>query len=262
MVSRLRYKADTEQCHFYVKFLLVASLAESLLNFRGPLIAALQTRGLEVHVVAPHLVDGHPVRLELEGNNVKVHTLKIARTGMNPLYDMVTLWSLYRLMVRVEPQFVLGYTIKPVVYGLLAARFSSVPKRYALITGLGFAFQGDGSRGRVQSVVQFFYRLALSGAHKVFFQNVDDELLFRQRRILTGRVASCVVNGSGVDTEKFAATPFFEGPLQFLLIARLLGDKGVREYVLSARRIRRQYPQVRFVLVGWIDENPDAIGQS
>lgn len=245
-----------------MKFLLIASLAESLLNFRGPLIAALQARGLQVHVAAPDLPAGQITRLQLEALGLTVHNTPIRRTGTNPYSDLRTFFALWALMRRVRPQFVMGYTIKPVIYGSLAAWLAGVPRRFALITGLGYAFQGEGQRGRLQALVQRLYALALARVHKVLFQNPDDEALFRQRGILADGTPSFVVNGSGVDVASFAVAPLPPGQPRFLLIARLLGDKGVREYVQAARRICAAHPGVQCALVGWIDSNPDAVTQA
>jgi glycosyltransferase involved in cell wall biosynthesis len=244
-----------------MKFLMIASFAHSLTIFRGPLIAALQARGLQVHVAAPDLPAANPVRELLEAQGVVVHDVSMYRTGMNPLADLRTLFTLHRLMRRIRPQFVMGYTVKPVIYGSLAAWLARVPHHFALITGLGYAFQQDSGRGNLQRLVQRLYALALGRADKVFFQNPDDEALFRGRAILATRVPSCVVNGSGVDLTSFQLTPLPRGGPRFLLIARLLGDKGVREYAQAARRIRSKYGDTRFALVGWIDPGPDSIGQ-
>lgn len=243
-----------------MKFLLIAGLAESLLNFRGPLIEALQARGLEVHVAAPELSANQAMRQVLEAKGLTVHSIPLARTGTKPLADMRSFWALWRLMRRVQPNYVLGYTVKPVVYGMLAARLAGVPRRFALITGLGYAFQGE--RGRLQALVRGLYRLALARVNKVFFQNPDDEALFRRIGILGKGTPSCIVNGSGVNLEHFPLVPLPDGPPRFLLIARLLGDKGVREYAKAAEQVRAQHPEVHFALVGWIDSNPDAIAQN
>lgn len=242
-----------------MRFLLIASLAQSLINFRGPLIAALQDAGLEVHVAAPGLASDSMVRRTLEARGVVAHDVALRRTGTNPLSDLKALWMLWRLMRRIRPQYMMGYTIKPVIYGNLAALLAGVPHRFALITGLGYAFQGDGQRQNVQTLAQHLYTIALSKAKKVFFQNPDDELLFRQLGILKGGTPSCVVNGSGVCLDQFQLAPLRAGPVRFLLIARLLGDKGIREYAHAAGRLRAQYPDVVFTLVGPVDENPNAI---
>ena len=244
-----------------MRFLLVGGFAESLLNFRGALIDELLRKGVEVHVAAPGL-DGGDVAQALRERGAVPHDIPLQRTGMNPMADMGAFFSLWRLMARLRPEAFLGYTIKPVVYGLLAARLAGVKRRYALITGLGYAFQERpaGFKARlISGVARKLYRLALRCAHRVFFQNPDDEALFRTLGLLTARTSSEVVNGSGVDTGYFSHMPVPEGKTVFLMIARLLAAKGVREYAQAAAQLRQQHPHVSFQLAGWLDGGPDSI---
>lgn len=249
-----------------MKILLIAGLADSLINFRGPLIEALQAKGLVVHVAAPDLPQDSPLYLELEAMGLTVHEVPMVRTGTNPLADLRTAWALWCLMRRIKPGMVLGYTIKPVIYGTLAAWLARVPQRFALITGLGYAFQGGEQRSRLQALVQRLYALALARAQRVFFQNPDDLALFQARGIVQPHTPVCVVNGSGVDVASFGVRPLpaaaLAGAVRFLFIGRLLGDKGVREYAQAARLLKRSHPQVQCALVGWIDSNPNAITQA
>jgi len=248
-----------------MKILLIAGLADSLINFRGELLQALQAKGLDVHVAAPDLSAHSPMRLRLQARGLTVHQVPMLRTGTNPLADLFTAWTLLRLMHQIGPGIVLSYTIKPVIYGTLAAWLAGVPQRFALITGLGYAFQGGKQRSRLQVLVQRLYGIALARAHLVFFQNPDDLTLFRERGVLQPHTQVCVVNGSGVDVASFAVRPLpavaLMGAVRFLCIGRLLGDKGVREYAQAARLLKRSHPQVLCMLVGWIDSNPDAITQ-
>lgn len=249
------------------KILIIASLADSLINFRGSLIAAFQNKGFEVHVAAPDVPLSSHVRFELQALGITIHQVSMSRTGTNPFADLRTVLALWRLMRRISPSIVLGYTIKPVIYGMLAALFAGVPQRFALITGLGYSFQGDKTRRiRLQSLVQYLYTLALSRVQRVFFQNPDDLALFQERGILQPHTPVCVVNGSGVDVASFAVRPLpaaaMAGAVRFLFIGRLLGDKGVREYAQAARLLKRSHPQVQCALVGWIDSNPNAITQA
>ena len=243
------------------KVLVIAGLAESLIVFRGPLLQAFQSQGLEVHAAAPGLSIQSDTKQQLESAGIRVHDIPLRRTGISPPADLRLLWSLLVLMKSIQPQWVLSYTIKPVIYGTLAAWLAGVPQRFALITGLGYAFTGtaSGMRGAIKKLAQGLYRLSLAKAHKVFFQNPDDQSLFRELELLPPKTPSVVVNGSGVDLEQFAPTPLPAAPPRFLMIARLLGDKGVREYAQAAERIREKYPEIRFSIVGWIDDNPDAI---
>ena len=247
-----------------MKILVIAGLAESLLNFRGSLLIAMIDSGLDVHVAAPALSDGCPLRLQLEDLGVSAHNIPLRRTGLNPLVDLCSLLSLWGLMCRIRPDVVLAYTIKPVIYGTLSAWLAGVPRRYALITGLGYAFSGNdrgGLRAKVKLVLIFLFRLALARATKTFFQNRDDQNLFFKTGLLDVHSISFVVNGSGVDLNHFSVSSLPPGPPHFLLIARLLGDKGVREYAHAAQRIRFFYPYATFSLVGWFDENPDSISK-
>lgn len=248
-----------------MKFLIIASLAHSLIGFRKPLIIALLNKGLEVHVAAPELLTDQTVMSEMNALGVISHDISMQRTGMNPVTDLRALFMLWDLMRKIKPHYVLGYTIKPVIYGMLAAWMARVPQRFALITGLGFAFTGeeDSQRKRVRAVAQGLYRKALRHCQVVFFQNPDDEALFRQLNIVSAQTNTCVVNGSGVDVSEFAVAPFVEkAPTRFLLIARLLGDKGVREYAQAASQVKQLYPDVQFDLVGGLDVNPTSISQA
>jgi glycosyltransferase involved in cell wall biosynthesis len=244
-----------------MRVLVIASYPESILAFRGPLLEALVASGSEVHVAAPGLQATTPTTEALHALGVAVHDIPVRRTGTNPIADLGLLVALVRLMRRIAPSATLPYTIKPVVYGTLAARLAGVPRRFALVTGLGYAFTGDRQR-MVTRVIRFLYRAALGRAHMVFFQNPDDERHFRSLGILPARIPSVVVNGSGVDVDSYRFHPIPDAPPIFLMIGRLLGDKGVREYVEAARRVKGSFPQARFQLVGWIDENPDAVSQS
>lgn len=242
-----------------MKVLLIAGLAESLINFRGPLIAALIAKQAQVHVAAPNLDAEHAANAKLTALGCQVHSISLARAGRNPLADIRTFVSMLKLMLKVRPEVVLAYTIKPVIYGMLAARLMGVSKRFALITGLGYAFQAS-SKGNLQQLVQYLYKLALKCTDKVFFQNPDDQLLFKELGLLNG-VSSVVVNGSGVDLNYYAAQPMVSDVPKFLMVARLLGDKGVREYAQAAMQLKAQNPTAVFQLAGWIDENPNAVAQ-
>lgn len=241
-------------------FLLIASFPDSLMKFRGALIRSLLEAGKDVHVAVPYTDGTRSITLSLERLGVKVHSVSLQRTGLNPFRDFVFFYSLFFLMLRIRPRFVLGYTIKPVIYGTLAAWLVGVRHRFVLITGLGYAFTGEasGKRGLIRRFIHFLYRFALKHTDRVFFQNPDDEALFREFRLLPKSVPSFIVNGSGVDVDEYSVTPLPEKPC-FLLIARLLGDKGVREYAEAAQRVKAEHPEAVFRLVGWIDDNPDAI---
>lgn len=253
-----------------MKFLIISSFLPSVLNFRGKLLESIQLQGFEIHIIGPNLASFPAEHAKLLNLGYYVHEVPMQRTGTNPVADLKTLNSMYTLIKKTKPDYVLSYTIKPVIYGTLAAWLAKAPKRYALITGLGYAFQNietQTKRSLFQKLVHGLYQQALSRSNKVFFQNPDDLKLFQDLKLLNAHIPTVVVNGSGVNVSDFNVLPFpvntqNKPKLSFLLIARLLGDKGVREYAEAAKLIKQQHPEVEFHLVGWIDENPAAIQQS
>ncbi|MBJ7574385.1 glycosyltransferase family 4 protein [Luteimonas sp. MC1828] len=241
--------------------MILAGFADSIAAFRGALIRDLTDAGCEVHIAAPELKWGLDIGGALGLSRDRFHDIPIKRTDTDPLTDLSAMIALWRLMRKLRPDVTLPYTAKPVIYGSLAAWLARVPRRFALVTGLGYAFTGDRT-GSIRRIVGTLYRLAFSRVHKVFFQNPDDEREFREMGLLPANIPSVVVNGSGVDVASYTFRALPDGAPVFLLIGRLLGDKGIREYAEAARRIKAHHPRVSFRLVGWLDTNPDAIAQA
>lgn len=247
-----------------MKVMVVGGIADSLVRFRGRLLADMVGRGAEVHAAAPGISREEKISKALREMQCSWHDVELERTGLNPIADIATLLRLARIMSRERPTHFLGYTVKPVVYGLLAARIAGVPHRTALITGLGSAFNTDlkGARGLVQYVVRTLYRVSLRGATRVVFQNPDDRALFH-RLGLADPTRTAVVNGSGVPLDEFTEQPLPpQDQCHFLFIGRLTRDKGVYEYIDAARRVKRHHPEAVFHLVGWIDSNPTSIDRA
>lgn len=243
------------------RVLLIAAIPDSIVSFRGRLIEALVADGCDVHVAVPGIHNEPSIADAIRALGASVHQISLSRTGINPVADFVSILSMFILMRRLQPHVTLPYTIKPVIYGTFAAWLARVPRRYALITGLGFAFTGA-RRGVIPAVVKALYLRSLSLVHKAFFQNPDDRADLVSLGVLHPSVKCVIVNGSGVDVDEYAFSPLNpdSAPI-FLMIARLLGDKGVREFADAAGRVKHLRPGARFQLAGWIDSNPDAISQ-
>ena len=239
---------------------MIAGLSRSLLNFRGPFLAAIQSRGHEVIAIAPIDEGTESVKSELANRSIAFESINLARGGLNPGQDLASIRQLQQAFERLRPDLVLAYTAKPVIYSGIAARRVGNIRFFPLITGLGYAFMegGDLKRRLVRGVVEQLYRRSLAGAETVIFQNPDDELLFRERRLMPATVPSARVNGSGVDLEAFPSQTLPKAPI-FLMLARLVVDKGVREYVEAARIVRQRFPQAVFRLAGKLDPNPAGI---
>ncbi|MBK8375865.1 glycosyltransferase family 4 protein [Sphingorhabdus sp.] len=242
------------------RILVNGSYAPSLINFRGPLLRAMVEKGLEVHASAPDI----PAEIadELAAIGVKAHSLPLQRTGRGLLGDIGYFRALRRLMSSIRPDCVLGYTVKPNIWGSIAAKVSGV-RSYSWVTGLGYVFiEGDGlGRKATQFVARQLYRIATACNHKVIFQNPDDMADFIAHRCLADTSKTAMVNGSGVDTAHFSPAPLPDAPI-FLLIARLLRSKGLAEYGDAVKLLKGRLPGGRFQLAGMLDEGPDAISQA
>jgi glycosyltransferase involved in cell wall biosynthesis len=213
-------------------------------------------------VTAAGAEDDPEVAATLKSWGVTFRAVKLARAGLNPFADLQTLRGLVRVFRDTRPDVFFGYTAKAVTYGILAAKLAGVPRRYAMITGLGYAFtEGPELKRKISRIAAgLLYRAALPLADRVIFQNADDQGYFLSRGFVRpAQVAQ--IGGSGVDLEHYRQAPLPDGPVTFLMIARLLRDKGVYEYIEAARQVRKTFPNTRFVLVGALDPNPSSAKQ-
>lgn len=252
-----------------MKFVLISNNLNSVKNFRTDLLLAIAKRGYEIHILAPSMELFVNEKNLFQSYGFVLHEISLSRAGTNPIADFKTCCNIYQILRRIKPNAVLAYTIKPVIYGMLAAHLAAVPQRFALISGLGFAFQTHEQSQKlsvIKKIINCLYTAALSRSSKVFFQNHDDQQLLRQLGILKPAIPAVVVNGSGVNISHFHPVPAHQVNTQyspsFLMVARLLHDKGIREYFQAATQLKQHFPQAQFHLVGGLDENPAAISQT
>jgi glycosyltransferase involved in cell wall biosynthesis len=241
-----------------MKILIIGGYGPSLINFRGPLLKAFIKEGHEVFTAAP--ADDAGTAATLEKSGVSYTPVHINRTGMNPADDLRTLIDIWKTVRRIKPDKILCYTIKPVIYGSIAAALAGHREIYSMITGLGYAFgQTSGLRGLLFRLVKSLYKLSLGLNKAVMFQNPDDKKLFTDLGIISGNKKAVVTNGSGIDLKHFELTAQPAGETVFLCLSRLLKEKGVCEYAQAAIKLKREFPEVRFRLVGPHDKGPDSI---
>ncbi|WP_027720791.1 glycosyltransferase family 4 protein [Maridesulfovibrio zosterae] len=243
-----------------MRIAVIGGYGPSLINFRGSMLRAMVEAGHEVYGLAP--LDSSTVAEELARMGVKFVEAPIQRTGMNPLKDLSSLFALIKILQEIKPDTVLSYTIKPVIYGSIAAKIAGVKSIYSMITGLGYAFgQTSGKRGLLFKLVKSMYRAGLYFNKAVMFQNPDDRNLFVEQSIISNKKNTVITNGSGVDMKHFAkASVNTETPV-FLCISRLLKEKGIHEFAQASLNLKIKYPDARFRLVGPHDHGPDSISE-
>lgn len=228
--------------------------------FRLPLLREMAERGHRVTVCGPR-ADRITVEAVLAAG-ATWHELSLSRTSLDPIADLTATFGIVRMLQDFRPDLVLLRTMKAVAYGSLAARFAKVPRICSMITGLGFAFGEGGLKRRVLSHgVRYLCRRALAANARVVFQNRDDRDLLIKLGIIPDPQKTIVVAGSGIELDRFRFCPL-PSHTSFLMLARLIGDKGVREYASAARMLRNTYPSVRWRLAGAFDAAPGAIRSS
>lgn len=237
-----------------MKIIIALNTAWNLVNFREGLIRALVTNGHEVIALAPK--DEYAFKLTAMG--CRFVNLPMDNNGKNPLRDILLFFRFLRILQRERPDGFLGYTIKPNIYGSLAAHLLRIPV-INNITGLGTVFMVN---TWVTSLVKLLYKVVFFKSHHVFFQNYEDSKLFIEHGLVSSNKVSRLP-GSGINLSTFPYTPsksLSEDPLVFLLVARLLWDKGVGEYVEASKIIHRKYPNVKLQILGFLDvKNPTAV---
>lgn len=241
------------------KILVVASIAHSLINFRGDFIKALIAEGYTVFTAAPR--SSPKVHQKLLDLGVTPLYIKLQRTGLNPFKDVRTVFQLASVIRKNQIDLVFPYTIKPVIYSSLAARFLNVPV-ISLITGLGFTFSNSSDKAvKLQKLTEILYRIGLSKNQCVIFQNQDDLSLFRELKLLKPSQKSAVVDGSGVHLERYPhRIREVAGPgVRFAMVARLIREKGTYLYLKVAERIRQEHPECEFHVIGAPDGSSSAI---
>ena len=256
-----------------MKIVVLGNQAHAVANFWTVLMRHMRTAGHDVICMVPAGDPASEARIvrgtePVLPDGVRKPSLQfihypLDRKGLNPLRDMASFASLYRIFRAEKPDLLFASTIKPVIYGCLAARLAGVPHIYATITGLGYAFEADSRFKRwINRLSVFLYRQALAGTRGIFFQNRDDLRTFQASGILDSSSRVLMARGTGVDTRHFAETKLPSLPrgkkkvapekreIVFLLVGRLLEAKGLREYAVAARQLKARYPRCRFLLLG------------
>jgi len=240
--------------------LIIASYGPSLINFRLPLIKKLLSRGYKVSVASPIDKFSDNLQKKLQDLGVDINIFTLSRQSLNFLKNFKSLLEVYKIIKNLKPNTIISYTAKPVIYTGLVLKYFNKINYYPLITGLGYTFSDRNAfKNKILKYLMIkLYREGLKRAAKVIFQNKDDQFLFFKLKIIKKKTISCIVNGSGIDLNDYPLSSLPSEPI-FLMVARLLVDKGIREYVEAAKIVSSSFSSVKFQLAGRLDQNPSSI---
>ena len=235
------------------KIAIVANSTWNIHNFRLNVVEKLLQDGFEVFVIAP--VDKYIHYKEKYPDVTHIPLKKLSRDSLNPFKDIQLTLELARIYKKIKPDLVLHYTVKPNIYGGIAAGINKI-NSLAVVTGLGYTFIHNGF---VKKITKLLYRFTSRFHKKIIFENIDDRLLFIKNGLIK-KDKGVSIKGCGVDSSFFSPLPngIVKEKTTFTFIGRLLYDKGVQEFVEAAKRIKEKSDNVDFWLVGEIDKNNPA----
>ncbi|MEW9857039.1 glycosyltransferase family 4 protein [Novosphingobium sp. M1R2S20] len=262
LIAAVRVEAATNSAEGKIaqmKIVILSSLSWSLVNFRGALIRQMVAAGHEVIACAPDGESGVVDTLKEWGVTFRVTPM--SRAGTDVFADVRTLWNYWLLLRHERPDVLVAYTQKPIIYGGIAARMAGIASFFPIMSGLGYVFSSEAEgRKSLRRLVSRLYRAGVRKARCVFVFNGDDRREMLDNGIIDPGQMVQQVPGSGVDTSHYMEQPLPDGPLTFLMMGRLMRDKGVFEFVEAARQLRRSVPESRFLLLGRPEtENPTGI---
>lgn len=230
------YKHKVAQyCKTQKKLVFISNTSFGMSNFRLEILQALHEDGYDIHIIAPQ----DPSTQKLIDQGFCLHPIAINSKGLNPLEDLSTLLSIYNLLKAIDPSMVFSYTIKPIIYGSIACNLLKIPT-IAITTGLGYVFiQGGIKKKFLRKFVCSLYRIALQKTQEVWFLNNDDRETFLSHRIIS-KDKAFLLDSEGVNTTYFAPQESKKQEVIFTLIARMLWDKGVGEFIEAIRLLKNE----------------------
>lgn len=242
------------------KILLIASYSGSLIRFRGDFIKSLIKNNFHVYTAAPSYTEKYHQHINDLGATPIEFNLQ--RTGLNPLKDFKSILELKSIIKKHNIDLVFPYTVKPVIYGSIAANMTKTPV-ISLITGLGYAFTGLTLKARtLQRFNEILYKLSIRKNKVIVFQNKDDYQLFLDRKVISKKQKVDFVSGSGINLNQFKfKEKNTSDKVSFLLIARLIKEKGIALFMEAAKILKEKYPNTEFHLIGSTETSPSAISE-
>lgn len=236
------------------KIIFIAPQTKSLINFRGDLMIDIINKGYEVIAITPEKEQED----FFKKNNIKVSLIKLNKNSTSILKTISYYRKLKKIIKKENPDKVFSYTIKPVIFGSIAAHKAGVKDIYSLVCGLGYVYTANNLKHKIlQLICGKAYKIAFKYNKRVIFQNQDDMNEFTERKYLKKEKCE-LVNGSGVNLSKFKRNKLPKN-ISFLMVSRILKEKGVLEYFEAAKRVKEKHDNIKFTYVGQLDEGKNAI---
>lgn len=237
------------------KFILISPKNRTAYNFRGDLVRSIIAKGYDVIVTGPN--DEGIDRIEDLG--ARFIEVPMNKNGLNPIADLKYLWQLRSIMKREKVEASLGYTIKPFLYGAIAAKLAGVKNINSMVAGAGYLFASNTFKAKlIRFLTSPLYKIGFGCANNVIFQNIDDLNEFVEKGLVK-RKKCHVVNGSGVNMTKYVPAPYPETP-SFFFLGRLVHSKGGMDFAEAAKIVKAEHPEARFMILGKLEKDlPDAI---
>ena len=227
------------------KVIIIYNAAHHVLLFKKELIETIKKNGFQIIVLASK--DNYVEKLKVIVD--EFHEIKLDSSGINPFKDSYLIYQLYTLIKKIKPYAIFNFTIKPVIYGTLAAKLAKGIPVVNTITGLGTAFL---SEGLANKVAKLLYKYTFNNSHLIFFQNPDDQKFFKEINIIK-KDNTQLIPGSGVDLEKFKPVIKTKADnIKILFIGRIIADKGIYELIEAASIIKKEYSNITFILLGMV----------
>ncbi len=247
-----------------MNIIILGTTASSITGFRSDLIISLVKQGHIVNALATDYSEKQRAAVRAMGAEPVDYVFN--RTGLNPFRDIKDTFALAKKIKAIKPDLVFSYFAKPVIFGTLAAKLAGVPRRIAMLEGLGFTFteQPNGLLFKtkiIRAVQVLLYRLAFPFLDRIIFLNPDDPVDLVEKYKLKVKQVS-VLGGIGLNLADYPYSAPQSQPVRFIFIGRLLAEKGINEYIAAARLVKQQYPKAEFVVLGGLDEgNPGGLSQ-
>lgn len=232
----------------------------SLIQLRLDLMKDFKKLGYRVIACAPLDIHAEEVKSQLKCLNIEFIAIRLKKTGLNVFSDLIAFIGFYKVLKEIKPEIVYLYYVKPVIYGSIVAKLVRTHKIYSTIAGLGSVFISTNIAIRaLRVIIEGLYKMSLRFNTRIFFQNPDDLNLFITRDIIP-EDKTLLVNGSGVDLSYYSLASLPK-EISFIMVARLIKDKGIHEYISACKALKALYPKITCYLFGSFDTNPTSMSK-